>query len=90
MKAKGHIPVRKCISCGEKRPKIDLIKLIKDNENRLVRDNSGRIKGRGLYVCNEQACLERLMINKHLKRHFRVDANIRVTREFLGLPFDNK
>jgi uncharacterized protein len=90
MRAKGHIPVRTCISCGRKRSKIDLIKLITDDENRLVRDNSGRIKGRGGYVCNAQPCLERLLINKHLNRHFRAESNIRVTREFLGLPFENK
>ena len=90
MRAKDHIPVRTCISCGEKRPKIDLIKLIPDNENRLVRDDSGRIKGRGAYVCDEQPCLERLFFNKRLNRHFRTDGNIFVTREFIGMPFDNK
>ena len=90
MRAKGHIPVRTCISCGDKRPKTEFIRLTTDNENRLVRDNSGRLKGRGAYVCEARACLERLLTNKHLNRHFRTEGNIRVTRELIGTPFDNK
>jgi predicted RNA-binding protein YlxR (DUF448 family) len=89
MRARGHIPVRTCISCGTKRPKSDLIRLAADNKNRLVRDNSCRIKGRGAYVCDAQPCLERLLFNKRLNRHFRTEAGIDVTRELIGMPFDD-
>jgi|WetSurSiteA1Bulk_404760.scaffolds.fasta_scaffold58048_2 uncharacterized protein len=91
MKARGHIPVRTCISCGSKLPKSELIKLMTDSENRLIKDNSGRLKGRGAYICAGQPCLERLLNNKHLNRQFRTDRNIYVSHELLGImPSGNR
>ena len=81
MKARGHTPERTCISCGTKRRKNDLIKLMKDNENRLIRDDSGRLQGRGAYVCGTPVCLRRLLNNKHLKKYFRTDGDICVGHE---------
>jgi uncharacterized protein len=85
MKAKGHIPVRTCISCGTKRPKGLLTRLAADNENRLIKDVPGRMKGRGAYVCNALPCLERLIHNKHLKRYFRTDRAISVCQEICSV-----
>jgi predicted RNA-binding protein YlxR (DUF448 family) len=85
MKVKGHIPVRTCVSCGIKRPKNDLIKLMTDSENRLIIDDSGRLRGRGAYVCDSLPCLERLLNNKHLKRQFRTDRDIYVSYELSGI-----
>ncbi|MBN1626870.1 MAG: YlxR family protein [Deltaproteobacteria bacterium] len=91
MKAKGHRPVRTCISCGAKRCKYDLIRLTTDHENCLVRDDSARLKGRGVYVCKTPTCLERLSDNKRIKRQFRTEADIYVGDELLRiLPFDDK
>lgn len=89
MRAKGHIPVRTCISCGTKGPRFDLIRIAVDKENRLIRDTSGRTGGRGAYVCNSQPCLERLLYNRRLNRHFRTEAEINVTLELIAMPFDD-
>jgi uncharacterized protein len=85
MKIKEHIPVRTCISCGTKRPKGLLTRLAADNENCLIKDESARIMGRGVYVCNELPCLERLIHNKHLKRYFRTDRTISVCQEICSV-----
>jgi predicted RNA-binding protein YlxR (DUF448 family) len=85
MKGKGHIPLRTCISCGSKRAKDLLIRIIPDNENRLIQDNSGRIKGRGAYICEMQPCLERLVNNKRLNKQFRTDMEISVNHELRGI-----
>jgi len=81
MKAKGHIPVRTCISCGAKRPKNKMVRLIIDGQNRLTRDDSGKGQGRGAYVCDAWICLERLFGNRRLNMHFRTDKNIHVSQE---------
>lgn len=87
MKAKGHIPIRTCVSCGSKRPKNELIKLMTDNECRLIKDNSGRFNGRDAYVCDARPCLERLSNNKRLNRQFRKD-KIYISHELLyTMPF---
>lgn len=85
MKAKGHKPVRTCISCGAKRWKNELIRLVTDHEYFLIRDDSARLKGRGVYVCKTPTCLERLLNNKRIKRQFRTEAEIHVSRELLRI-----
>jgi uncharacterized protein len=90
MKGKGHVPIRTCVSCGSKRAKNLLTRLTLDNENHLLKDDTGRIEGRGIYVCEQRPCIERLMNNKRLNRHFRTDRKISVGHELSGImPFDN-
>ncbi len=72
-KDKGHIPVRTCVSCGAKRSRYDLIRLLPDKEGRLVNDVSGKMHGRGAYVCKTGYCLERLSGNRRIRRLFRTD-----------------
>jgi len=70
-KGKSHVPVRKCISCGEKRTKNELIRLVLDPECQLVRDDSGKSQCRGAYVCKISSCQLRLSKNRRLNRLFR-------------------
>ena len=72
-KTKGHIPIRTCISCGAKRNKTDLIRLSLDTEGHIIKDHSGKLPGRGAYVCSTESCLERVSKNKRLKKLFRVE-----------------
>ena len=75
-KGKGHIPLRTCISCGEKRNKKELIRLALDRHGQLVRDDLGQKQGRGAYICNSVSCLENLSNHKKLKKVFRSENNI--------------
>jgi predicted RNA-binding protein YlxR (DUF448 family) len=70
-KGRGHIPIRTCVSCGEKRNKRELIRFVIREEDRLVRDDLGRYSGRGAYVCHARSCLEKLLKNRGLHRIFR-------------------
>jgi predicted RNA-binding protein YlxR (DUF448 family) len=66
-----HTPIRTCISCNRKRAKRDLIRLAVDSRGCLVRDDLGRIGGRGAYICNREACYKQLTKMKHLRRAFK-------------------
>ena len=72
-KVRRHIPVRTCISCGMKRAKGDMVRLVTDEEGFLLRDLLMRREGRGVYVCNSKGCVEDLLKNKRLQRVFRCD-----------------
>lgn len=67
----GHVPVRTCVSCGAKRNKTDLIRLVMDPEGRVIRDDAGRFPGRGAYVCPSRDCWENLEKGGRLGRAFR-------------------
>ena len=80
-KGKGHIPIRTCISCRSKRAKIDLIRLVIDEQGRIVKDISGKMPGRGAYVCKTRSCIEQLSRNGGINRRFRTDKVITLSPE---------
>lgn len=66
MKVK-KIPQRKCMGCGEMKPKRELVRVVKtktgENENgeeiyEISLDLTGKKAGRGAYVCKNSQCLK--------------------------------
>lgn len=70
-KGKGHNPIRTCVSCGAKRNKKELIRLVLDAQGVVIRDDSGKSEGRGAYVCMNKSCWESLRRGRLLNRAFR-------------------
>ncbi len=54
------IPERKCVGCNEKKPKSELIRVLRcaDTGNIEI-DRTGRKNGRGAYICPSAACLKK-------------------------------
>jgi predicted RNA-binding protein YlxR (DUF448 family) len=65
------IPERTCIGCGEKKEKKELIRIVRTEEGGLLPDPTGRRNGRGAYLCQNPACLEKAIKQKALQRSFR-------------------
>ena len=65
---KRKIPLRKCLGCNESKPKKELIRIVKNKENEVKVDLTGKLNGRGAYVCNDVKCLEKSRANKKLNR----------------------
>ena len=51
------IPQRKCIVCGENKDKNDLIRIVKNKEEGIILDPTGKKNGRGAYICKEEKCI---------------------------------
>ena len=49
-------PERKCIGCGEKRKKTELIRIVRSPEGEISLDFTGKKPGRGAYLCRNVAC----------------------------------
>ncbi|MCR5031793.1 MAG: YlxR family protein [Lachnospiraceae bacterium] len=64
------IPVRQCIGCGEKRSKKELIRIVKTPEGSFCVDGTGRMNGRGAYLCGDIECLRKARKNHALERSF--------------------
>ena len=75
-RGKGHIPIRTCISCREKKDKRELSRLVVDERNRLIVDKRQILSGRGAYVCNRDECKNRLFKIKRLNKIFRKEGPI--------------
>lgn len=76
MKVK-KIPQRKCMGCGEMKPKKELVRVVKtkigENENgeeiyEISLDLTGKKAGRGAYVCKSTQCLQSARKAKRFER----------------------
>jgi predicted RNA-binding protein YlxR (DUF448 family) len=54
-----HIPVRTCIICRKAVAKRTLHRIVSVPEQGLLIDPSGKMPGRGAYLCSERACWEK-------------------------------
>ena len=65
---KGKIPLRQCTGCREMKDKRTLIRVIRTPEDRILLDQTGRMNGRGAYLCPSADCLGKAMKNHGLER----------------------
>jgi len=72
------IPMRMCISCKEMKQKKQLIRIVNNKEKGLLVDLSGKISGKGAYICSDDKCLNKLKKTNYLNKVFsqEVDAKI--------------
>ncbi|MGN1047969.1 MAG: RNase P modulator RnpM [Eubacteriales bacterium] len=61
-------PERKCMGCDEKKPKKELIRIVRTPEGAIELDLTGKKSGRGAYICHSPACLKKLRKNGRLGR----------------------
>ena len=65
-------PMRMCSGCREMKPKIELIRVVRTPEGKIMVDNSGKVSGRGAYVCKNEECLKKLRKTKGLERSLKI------------------
>lgn len=72
------MPQRTCMGCNEKKDKKDLIRVVKSKEGQISVDKTGKMAGRGAYLCNKKECLEKAIKTKRIERVFetKIDDNI--------------
>ena len=82
------LPMRTCIACREEKPKRELLRVVRTPEGNVVFDTTGKLSGRGAYVCPNADCIQKLGRKKLLNRAFSVplgdDVYQRLEEEFLG------
>ena len=63
-----NIPLRTCMGCNSKKTKKELIRIVKDKQNNVSLDRTGKKEGRGAYICDDIACLEKVIKSKRLEK----------------------
>ena len=63
-------PQRTCMGCNEKRDKKDLIRIVKNKQNEINIDKTGKLEGRGAYICDSITCLEKAIKTKRIEKVF--------------------
>ena len=67
------IPQRSCVVCKTKKDKNELIRIVKNQTNEIIIDQSGKKPGKGAYICDSMECLEKGIKSKALKRALEIE-----------------
>lgn len=81
-------PQRTCMGCNEKKDKKDLIRIVKNKQNEINLDKTGRLQGRGAYICDNIECLEKLQKSKRLERVFDLKITDEIYEKLRGVILD--
>ena len=66
------IPQRQCMGCRERKPKRDMIRIVRTPEGVVSLDFGGKMNGRGAYICPDPECLKKVQKSKALDRSLEV------------------
>ena len=66
------IPMRQCMGCRERRAKRELIRVVRGTDGQVGLDFSGKLNGRGSYICPNPECLKKARKSKALDRSLEV------------------
>ena len=66
------IPMRQCMGCRERRAKRELLRVVRMTDGNVSLDFSGKLNGRGAYICPDPECLKKAQKAKSLERSLEV------------------
>ena|SRR5687768_14212454 len=58
-KPRKHVPQRTCVICRRTLPKRELTRVVRTPENGVQIDSTGKLAGRGAYLCDTPSCWEK-------------------------------
>lgn len=61
---------RMCAVCRQKREKSELFRVVKFNDGMICIDLSGKMQGRGMYICRDKKCLVEAEKRRVIQRNF--------------------
>lgn len=65
-----HVPERSCVACGLKTAKVQLVRVVRNDQGSVTVDTTGRAPGRGAYLCRAAECWDRTISRGTLGRSF--------------------
>ena len=66
------IPQRQCMGCRERKPKREMIRIVRGTDGNVSLDFGGKMNGRGAYICPNPDCLAKAIRSKALDRSLEV------------------
>ena len=82
------LPQRTCMGCNQKKEKQELIRIVKNKNNEILVDRTGKKEGRGAYICDDIKCLEKLIKNKRLEKVFEMSISNEIYESLRGVIID--
>lgn len=67
-----------CTGCREMKPKKELIRVVRTAEDGIKLDLTGKLNGRGAYICKNKECLLKAQKSNALSRAFETNVSAEV------------
>jgi predicted RNA-binding protein YlxR (DUF448 family) len=61
-----------CVACRTVRPKREFVRIVRTPDRRMAIDATGRLAGRGAYLCADGSCWRTALAKNHLTRALEV------------------
>ena len=76
------------MGCKKKKDKKELIRIVKKQDGKIQLDKTGKIAGRGAYICDNVQCLEKVIKSKRLEKIFQCKIEDEVYQNLRGVMID--
>lgn len=80
-----QMPQRTCVGCMQKKDKKDLIRIVKNKQNEIFVDKTGKKEGRGIYICEKIDCLEKAIKTKRIEKAFETQISEEIYEDLRGV-----
>ena len=67
------VPLRKCLGCGEMKPKPELARVVRAPDGTVSLDLVGKKSGRGAYICRSLKCLQKARKSQRIDKNLECD-----------------
>ena len=67
-----HVPLRQCVACRQMRPKRELVRVVRTPSGEVRVDATGKVSGRGAYVCPSPECADQALRRGRLQHALEV------------------
>ncbi len=81
---------RSCIGCNAKKDKSELIRIVKTKTGEVKIDKTGKLPGRGAYICGDEGCLEKIIKTNKLKNALETEVPDSIFEELRGALLGKK
>ena len=80
---------RKCMACNEKNDKYNLIRIVRMPDGEILIDKTGKLNGRGAYICNDIKCLEKVIKTNRIDKILGEKIDKKIYEDIRGVIIDN-
>ena len=87
-KSMKKIVQRMCMGCNTKKDKRELIRIVMNKEGNISIDKTGKLSGRGAYICDSIDCLEKVIKSKRLEKVFETKISEDIYKNLRGVIID--
>lgn len=76
------------MGCNTKKNKSELIRIVKNVSNEIRIDKTGKMQGRGAYICDNIECLEKVIKSKRLEKVLDMKISEEIYNDLRGVIID--